>query len=71
MPKPQEYIDMLKAAPTWITGPKADQLLLVAPGGPGGGGRIALNANGQPISVPFSMPAIQPREQPMPSQVGP
>jgi len=32
-PKPQEYVDMVRAAPTWITGPKADRLLLIDPMG--------------------------------------
>jgi hypothetical protein len=65
MPKPQEYIDMLQAAPTWITGPKADQWMLVDPGG-----RLAKNANGQPVVVPFSMPRLPAPDVTMPP-VGP
>jgi hypothetical protein len=54
-PPPQAYIDLVKAAPSWITGPKSDRLILLDPGG-----RVVNDKNGQPISVPFSQPRIAP-----------
>lgn len=49
MPKQQEYVDWVKASPTWITSPKSDALWLMDPAG-----RIVRGKLGQPISVPFS-----------------
>jgi hypothetical protein len=68
-PKPQSYIDMVKAAPTWVTGPKADRLLLLDPAG-----RLVTDKTGAPISVPFAQgppamalpPAGTPYVAPMP-----
>lgn len=54
-PKPQDYIDMVKAAPTWVTGPKADRLVLLDPAG-----RIVDDKRSQPVTVPFDRPAAPP-----------
>lgn len=56
MPKSQEYIDLLKASPTWITSPKADALWLMDPQG-----RIVRTPSGDPITVPFTATAPQTR----------
>lgn len=49
MPKPDDYLRTLKAAPSWITSPKADSLWLMDHEG-----RIVRNSDGDPINVPFS-----------------
>jgi hypothetical protein len=54
-PKPQEYIDNVKAAPTWVTGPKADRLFLLDPAG-----RVVKDKDGAAISVPFSQQRMMP-----------
>lgn len=51
-PKPEEYVDMVKANPTWITSPKADALWLMDTTSQGS--RIVRDRQGQPVSVPFA-----------------
>jgi hypothetical protein len=50
-PAPDEYLDLLKAAPTWVTAPNEDALWLVD-----NGGRIVRDKAGAPLAVPFSAP---------------
>lgn len=65
--RPQDYIDMVKAAPNWVTGPKADRLVLLDPWG-----YMVRGKDGQPLSVPFDQPARTPPTPPIPSAgVGP
>ena len=54
-PERQEYLDIVKAAPTWITSPKSDALWLMDHGG-----RAVRGRDGQPIAVPFSLPPPAP-----------
>jgi hypothetical protein len=48
-PDKQEYVDMLKANPTWITAPKGNALWLMD-----FQGRVVRSQNGQPVQVPFT-----------------
>lgn len=59
MPKPEEYIDGIKAKPTWVTSPNADALLLLD-----NAGRFVLDNNGNRVTVPFnkSAPAQNPED---------
>ena len=50
-PKPDEYLDVLRSAPSWITSPKADALWLMD-----SGGRLVRTKDGSPVSVPFNAP---------------
>ncbi len=52
MPKPSEFVDMLRASPHWITAPGADALWLLD-----AYGRLARDKAGKPLAVPFSSPA--------------
>ena len=56
---PQEYVNTLRANPTWITSPKADALWLVD-----NGGRIVRDQAGKPVAVPFDQPAPKPGPAP-------
>lgn len=49
MPSKDDYINVIKAAPTWITNQTGDGLLLVDPYG-----RIVRGPNGQTLTMPFS-----------------
>lgn len=53
-PTADDYVNVLKAAPTWITSPKEDALWLMD-----GQGRIVRDKSGNPFAVPFTttMPA--------------
>jgi hypothetical protein len=51
-PKPQDYIDDLKARAAWITGAKADRLVLIDPGG-----GAALDKAGNRIETLYDEPA--------------
>jgi hypothetical protein len=67
-PSPQDYVDQLKAQGSWITGPKADRLLLMDHAG-----RIVKDTSGNDIAVPFAQARIVPAvvapqyEQPIPA----
>lgn len=58
-PSPEEYVDLLKANPTWVTAPRGDALWLMD-----NGGRIVRDRSGQPLQVPFSAPAPSIAEAP-------
>ena len=60
-PEPQEYVDTIKAAPTWITSPKSDALWLMDYGG-----RIVRGKDDRPIAVPFNRPPPAPAPQDAP-----
>ncbi len=60
-PEAQEYVDTIKAAPTWITSPKSDALWLVDYGG-----RIVRGKDDRPIAVPFNRPPPAPVSQAAP-----
>ncbi len=47
-PSAEEYLDQVKAAPTWVTSPNADALLLMDPYG-----RFVRDKKGQFVTVPF------------------
>jgi hypothetical protein len=61
MPTAEEYIDTLKAAPTWITSPRGDALQLMDMGG-----RLVRDHRGHPITVPFNAPPSAPYVPPLP-----
>lgn len=48
-PTKDEYVDLVKSSPHWITSPQADAIFLMDPYG-----RMVRDTGGQPISVPFS-----------------
>ena len=56
-PKMDEYLDTLKATPTWVTSPKDDALWLMDVGG-----RFVRDHQGNPVSVPFNSPPITRKE---------
>ena len=60
-PEPQEYINTIKAAPTWITSPKSDALWLMDYGG-----RIVRGKDDRPVAVPFNRPLPAPAPQSAP-----
>ena len=54
-PEAREYLDTIKAAPTWITSPRSDAIWLMDYGG-----RIVRGQDGRPVSVPFDLPGPPP-----------
>lgn len=52
-PSKEEYLDTLRATPTWVTSPKDDALWLMDIGG-----RFVRDQNGNPVSVPFNSAPI-------------
>lgn len=56
MPQPDEFLDLVKASPNWITSPNADALWLKDPYG-----RIVRTKQGMPLAIPFTAkPAAEP-----------
>lgn len=56
MPSVDDYLATLRAAPTWITAPRADALWLMD-----AAGRIVRDKQGRPVAVPFdSVPSPNP-----------
>jgi hypothetical protein len=53
-PQAQDYINQVRAAPSWITSPKADALWLMD-----WQGRLVRDRSGNPVNVPFDKPAPQ------------
>jgi hypothetical protein len=53
-PKPEEFLELLKASPMWINAPRGDALWLMDPYG-----RIVRDRKGAPIAVPFNAPGPQ------------
>lgn len=59
-PSRDDYLNTLRASPTWITSPRADALWLMD-----SAGRIVRDPKGKPIQVPFSAPLMgEPRQLP-------
>ena len=61
MPSQDEYLNLLKTNPTWITSPKEDGLWLMD-----GQGKVVRDKQGTPFAVPFSnttagSPTVDPR----------
>ncbi len=54
-PEAAEYLDTIKAAPTWVTSPKSDAIWLMDYGG-----RVVRGRDGQPVAVPFNLPGAPP-----------
>lgn len=54
IPDAKTYFDHVKAAPTWITSPREDSLLLKDPWN-----HLVTGKDGKPISVPFNAPMPQ------------
>lgn len=50
-PTGQEYLGLLRSAPTWITSPQGDSIWLMDTGG-----KVVRDRRGNPISVPFNAP---------------
>lgn len=51
MPSGDDYLRVLRTAPTWITSPNVDALWLMD-----NGGRVVRGRDGKPIAVPFAAP---------------
>lgn len=54
MPKPQEFLELLKASPMWINSPRGDALWLMDPYG-----RLVRDKKGAPVAVPVNAPGAQ------------
>ena len=63
-PEPHEYLDTVKAAPTWITSPKSDAIWLMDYAG-----RVVRGRDGQPVAVPFNAPPPAPAASALPDVV--